>query len=81
MDKPNIGDRVKDKITSFAGIVSGKCEYITGCKQCLVNPPVKADGDVIGGQWFDEDRLEVLARNVISINVTADGPCEPAPVK
>ena len=27
----SLGVTVKDKITEFSGIVTGRCEYITGC--------------------------------------------------
>ena len=39
--KTELGQKVKDSITGFAGIVTGRAEYITGCHQILVQPPVK----------------------------------------
>ena len=53
------GQKAKDKITGFEGILTGKCNYITGCSQWLVSPPVK-DGDFKEAKWIDEQRLEVI---------------------
>lgn len=50
------GTKVKDKITGFEGIVTGKASYITGCDQYLVQPPVYVN-DWKDGRWFDEGRL------------------------
>lgn len=72
-----MGDRVRDRITGFQGIVTGVATYITGCKQACVAPTVKSDG----GRWFDEDRLEVVARGAVSIAVKDNGPDAPAPTK
>jgi len=54
-----LGQTVTDKITGFAGIVTGRVEYISGCNQCLVTPRVGADGAFKEAQWFDEQRLHV----------------------
>ena len=36
-----LGQKVQDSITGFAGLVTGRCEYITGCNQILIQPPIK----------------------------------------
>jgi len=54
--KHEMGAQVRDLITGFKGTITGRGDYITGCRQYLVQPPVK-DGDFKRGQWFDEDRL------------------------
>lgn len=54
-----LGQKVRDKITGFAGTVTGHCEYISGCNQTLVVPGTKEDGSLIGAEWFDDQRLEV----------------------
>ena len=59
-DKFKMGDEVKDSITGFTGVATGICDYITGCRQICVQPPVKADGDFVGAKWFDDDRLEMI---------------------
>ena len=49
---------VFDVVTGFQGIVTSRCDNITGCNQYLVQPPVK-DGNFVEPQWFDEQRLKV----------------------
>lgn len=53
-----IGTKVKDKITGFAGLVTGYCEYISGCNQALVSPGVDEKGAHRDPHWFDVQRLE-----------------------
>lgn len=78
--KIELGDTVKDKITGFRGVVTGRCEYISGCHQVLVVPPVKADGAYGDAQWLDEDRAEVqTAVERVVLTVTNSGPDKPAP--
>ncbi len=80
-----LGDRARDKITGFEGVVTGRCQYLTGCDQILLNPPVKDDGDFRGAHWFDIDRCEVKERGVFSLEDVAApvlrrvGPDAPAP--
>jgi len=54
-----LGEKVVDGITGFEGIVTGRAEYFTGCRQYVVMPPAK-DGDFKEGHWFDEDRLRLV---------------------
>ena len=56
MFKIEMKEKVKDNITGFTGIVTGRAEYLTGCRQYLV--VAKGKKDVRGNsEWFDEDRL------------------------
>jgi hypothetical protein len=61
---PVLGDRARDKITGFEGIVTGHCDYLTGCDQVLLNPPSK-DGALVSAHWFDIDRCEVVEAQVV----------------
>lgn len=50
--------KVKDRITGFAGIVTGRVEYLTGCRQYLIQPRMKKNGTSSPEPtWLDEDRL------------------------
>lgn len=57
--KTRLGVTVRDLITGFEGVVTGRVEYISGCNQVLVVPKVKADGAFIPAEWFDEQRVVV----------------------
>jgi hypothetical protein len=80
------GDEVKDKITGFQGVVTGFTNYITGCNQILVAPPVK-DGDFKESHWFDEDRCELIQGGKVPLATVRDkagehpGFDKPAPIK
>ena len=72
-----LGQKAKDQITGFEGRITGRCQYLTGCNQALLVPPIKLDGDLIGGQWFDEDRLIITESQELKLQITADGPDSP----
>ena len=56
MFKLELGKKVSDNITGFKGTVTGRVEYLTGCRQYLVAP--KAQGNKYGDAvWLDEGRL------------------------
>jgi hypothetical protein len=49
---------VVDNITGFAGKVTARAEYLTGCRQYLVQPKQKKDTvEYPEGHWCDEGRL------------------------
>lgn len=55
-----LGKTAKDVVTDFAGIITGKCSYLTGCTQYLLTPKMRESGEFQDGRWFDEQRLTVL---------------------
>lgn len=76
-----LGVTAKDVVTGFKGIVTAHVEYLTGCTQYLVQPPVKKDGGYTDNKWFDEDRLEHVAAKAITLPRTLAGCDSPAPCK
>lgn len=70
MSNSMLGCRVVDRITGFAGVVVGCVEYLTGCNQCLVVPPVDpSTGALRDGHWLDEQRLQpVVGSERISLD-------------
>lgn len=78
------GSTVKDNITGFAGVVTGRCDYITGCNQYAVQPAKKDDGTFIEARWFDEHRLAVMPGAPMVLQAPVDdrgGACDLAPLK
>lgn len=59
-----MGYRVKDTITGFEGICTAVAQYITGCNQFLINPPMK-DGRFEEPRWFDEERLAAISNGPV----------------
>lgn len=80
----NNGDRVKDKITGFEGIVTARCVYITGCNQLLVQPQSAGGTEMPKANWIDEDRCEMVtlqAVNPETVSANNPGFGEPAPIR
>lgn len=56
----NLGDKVREDITGFVGVVTGVVHYISGCDQALLQPPIKEDGSYQSAHWIDIDRLRLV---------------------
>lgn len=71
-----LGVTVTDKITGFV-------QYLTGCNQCLVAPPLSADGGVREAAWFDVQRLDVdaMVPTIVLDNGATPGCDRPAPIR
>jgi len=58
MSKISLGCRVVDRINGFNGLVTGRLEYLNGCRQYLVKPEkLDEKGKVQDGIWIDEQYL------------------------
>lgn len=66
MPNINLGDRVKDKVTSFEGIVVSITNYLQGCKRIAVQAEhLGQDGKPIEASWFDEPQVVLVKTNAI----------------
>ena len=75
-----LGMTLKDRITGFAGVVTGRCEYISGCNQVLLVPPVDEKGDHREPHWFDEQRCERVGASLLTLDNGESPGCDiPAP--
>jgi len=61
-----LGDRVKDKIDGFEGIIVAKCHYLNGCIQYQVQPEYLDEHKGIKPEWIDEDQLELLMEDALT---------------
>lgn len=68
-----LGKKVKCIVTGFEGIATGRCEYLNGCVQYRVEPPMKADGTTVD-KWIDVGQLEITGEGVIVAKRDAGGP-------
>ena len=71
-----LGQKARDIITGFEGIVIGRAEYLYGCAQYGLMPPV-VDGRLTGSEWFDEGRIEVIGVGVAPEQVRGAKPGGP----
>jgi hypothetical protein len=78
----NLGKQAKDKITGFSGIITAKVQYLTGCDQYGITPPVGSDGKTGDTNYFDSGRIEIIGDGVTAIEVQTEvkgGPNRDAP--
>lgn len=75
------GQTLRDIVTGFVGIATGRVEYLTGCTQLLLQPKVDEKNSPGEARWFDEDRLELLPNPVISLPRTNAGFDKQAPIR
>ena len=69
-----LGDKVKDSITGFLGVVTGISKYLNGCISILVTSnKLSSDGKEVS-EWFDEQRLDSKSEAI------AGGPQKRPPV-
>ena len=60
-----LGSEVEDITTGFKGIVTNRTEYMNGCIQYYVEPPVdKKTGELAKGWHIDVQCLKVLSAGV-----------------
>lgn len=54
-----LGSKVKDIVSGLKGVAVSRIEYLNGCVQYGVKPPVGKDGKDVDCQYIDEGQLEV----------------------
>ncbi|MDH5797091.1 MAG: hypothetical protein OEZ19_00890 [Paracoccaceae bacterium] len=63
---PDLGDRVRCRVTGFTGIAVTVAKHLTGCDRFWVEPPVDAEGKKFDGMWVDIDMLEIVEPGAIA---------------
>lgn len=72
--KFNLGDKVRDEITGFDGIVVFRCQWLNNCNTYGVQPTTLKDGVPQERQSFDEPQLSVVLENVVTGSRKTGGP-------
>ena len=62
----HLGDRVKDRITGFKGVVVGITNWLNGCVRVGIHQEKIKAGQEIRTEWIDDVQLEVLKRRVMA---------------
>lgn len=76
-----LGDRVKDPITGFTGIVMAITTWLHGCVRVVVQPEkLKDDGKPGDDLAFDQSQLELVDAGVHTPMVLAVAPA-PEPIQ
>ena len=76
-----LGGKAKDVVTGFTGVVTCIAEYLTGCTQVLLTPQkLNKDGTRPSEEWFDIERIQLLASGVKLPKSPTGGP-QPHPAR
>jgi hypothetical protein len=78
-----LGKKAKDKISGMAGILTARCEFLTGCNRYCISPQELKDGRPIEGMYFDEAQIEILSDGISEKEVQGEkkGACSADPSK
>ena len=82
--KLELGQSVKEKVTGFTGIITGRAQYITGCNQYCIQPASEKGDKYPDAHWSDEGRLEKTEGKFIDpseLTGDEDGCDSPHPTK
>lgn len=79
-----LGSRVRDTLTGFEGIATGRTTFLFGCVRVCIESPELEKGETIEN-WFDEQRVETVKKKPVKISAEADpkapGGPHPNPVR
>jgi hypothetical protein len=78
-----LGKKGRDKITGFEGIITARCEFLTGCNRYCIQPRELREGKPIEGIYFDEAQIEIISEGIEEGEVRGEkrGNCSPDPQK
>lgn len=74
-----LGSKVREITTGFVGITTAKIEYLNGCIQYCVTPPVDKDGNRVDSCYIDWQSLEYIDEGVNVKGKGTGGPSANAP--
>lgn len=68
-----LGSKVKDTLTGFEGIATGRTEWLYGCVRITIEPDkLDKDGKCIPSEWFDEQRVELVTEKAPTVSPESD---------
>lgn len=70
-----LGDRVRDKITGFTGVVTGVTTWLNGCVRMGIQGTALRNGLPTVTEWIDEAQLKLVKAGIIK--AVAQGPAGP----
>jgi hypothetical protein len=78
-----LGAKVKDKVTGYVGVVTGRHEYLYGCFRYTVQAQELKDGKAVDAMGADEEQLEVIKEktSVTPANQLTGGPGDAGPAR
>lgn len=56
-----LGKIAKDKLTGFQGVITSRCQFLTGCNRYCIQPQALHDGKPQESFYFDEAQIEIIS--------------------
>ena len=69
----NLGKKMKCIVTGFEGIATSKIEFLNGCFQYCLKPPIDEKGKMPDGEWIDVEQLELVRKTPVRTKRTNTG--------
>lgn len=79
MFKFDLGDKVKDAVTGFEGVVIARSEYLNGCIRYGVQSPKLKDNKPQDCEWIDQGQLSLVKSKAVNLEVKRTGGPRPSP--
>ena len=71
-----LGDKVKDLITGYEGVIIARSQYLTNCNTYGVKSVKLKDDAPMDTQWFDEPHVVLVIEKAYKANQTTGGPTD-----
>jgi len=66
--KFNLGDKVKDVVSGFTGVICSRTEWLNKCiRYGVYSQKLDKDGKVLDATHFDEEQLELVKPSFIKV--------------
>lgn len=73
-----LGQEGQDKVTGLKGIITARHQYLTGCDQYSITPPLAKKGENLPEIYaFDEGRIKITGRGILPEKVQDQDPGGP----
>lgn len=69
-----LGDKARDRISGFTGIVVAITEWLNGCRRITICPQELKDGKPVESHTFDAEQVELVQDNAMPAAKPHGGP-------
>lgn len=76
-----LGDKVKDVVTGFTGILIAEHKWLHGCRRVTIQPQELKDGKPVEAQSFDDQQCELVEAGVVPTTAATGGPQDESRVR
>ncbi len=61
----NLGDKVRDRVTGFTGIVTSRTVFLNGCVQYGIKSDKLVNGKPVDAEWVDEAQIQMIKKGAV----------------